>query len=254
MEQDRKKTIGMIILIIISILLILLLFFFIYLRFKNTSSDSKTEITTTPTSKPASPDTTATVGLSITNISPEPFSYEADYTGKIIIEFNKTIRAEDFILLINPKIEGVLNNSSSQTLEFTPSKRFNPSTPYEAIISSRTQVFDGPDGKNASEYSWRFTTDSPSGEEAVSNTEAIEYLKIRQQSDQAYQDRLKEFPFLIHLPYETKDFKIEITTSDVIEITTLGSTPTQNLLFRKDALEWLEQNGGKIEDLNIVYK
>jgi len=92
------------------------------------------------------------------------------------------------------------------------------------------------------------------GESGFTKEEYNNYLQMRKQADQTYQDRKRRMPFITKLPYSTSRFKIEITAvSDTIYITTFGP-PSFQSRNREEALTWLRQNGGNPDQLTIQYK
>lgn len=203
-----------------------------------TSSDSKERVpgNTTPTKTP----------VKITT-DPRAGAKRADYTGDILMTFDEKVSVDDISFSLLPTINGSLRQLSPTTVSYKPANFLQSSTKYTATVS----WVDGQ--KKDQRYTWTFTTDLPSGEENISKEDAQAFLKARQAAEQATQERRKKFPFLTQLPYVTRDFKIEISPTDAIIITTYGNTASLTEQYKTDALDWMKENGGTPSNYTLQY-
>jgi hypothetical protein len=192
--------------------------------------------------------------VAITRINPSPNTKNADYTGTITITFGSPITASTSRLSLTPSISGVITQESPTTIVFKPAKTLQPATRYTARFSVPGIALITPQNTKVTSYTWSFTTDGVSGEEAFTPEDIKAFQEIRKQADSAYQRRKQQFPFLTSLPYTTNHFRIDITTSDIVVITTYGTTQAETQAYRDQALAWLRSNGGNPATLQIQYQ
>ena len=183
----------------------------------------------------------------ITSLKPLANSIQADYTGNIVVTFSEKVSASTTSFSITPSTQGVITQVNPYSISFNPNSNLKELTKYIIIVSWKAS-----DNKLYS-YTWSFTTDEASGEESFTSNEAEQFQRIREAADKEYAERKKRFPFLTQIPYSTTHFKVEISNSDVVIITTFAGSNEEHQTFFEEAKKWLSDNGGNLSTLTIQH-
>lgn len=240
-------------LIALALAFVAILFLLLFLIFFRPSKSQGPQTTPSPTPFVLPEGQTKADLIKISIIEPGMNATRADYTGKVSVVFSKPVSVNDVELSLSPATPGQLSQASDFSVVFTPSSYLKPNTKYTATLSVNGQPLILPDETIATSFSWSFTTDQTSGEEGGSPQEIQQMQNLFRQAEESYNQRKAEFPFIVYLPYQTNNFKVEITSSDEIVITTYGQSASQTQAYRQQALNWLTQNGGNVSQLKIQY-
>lgn len=190
----------------------------------------------------------------IEKISPSDKATGVSQLDGVVITF-KTPLPPSISVTLSPTTQGTYHrDEEAKTITFSPSNGFLTQTTYTATLSINNSPFFLPSNASVASYKWTFTTGIQVGEAGFDEETQQQFNTILKDAEDAYTDRKKRMPFIVHTPYETTNFTVSVTpVNDTVTITTHGNIPDEIAAYREEALDWIRENGGNPNTITFEY-